>query len=220
VCPLLPTRKPLLCYVTDRHGLSDDPAEAKRLLLDKIEQAAHAGVDFVQLREKDLSGRELAELTAQARRRISVACVLLVNDRLDVALANGAGGVHLGEHSLPVAEARRLASQECAQERFTVGASVHSLEAAREAVAQGANYLIFGPIFVTPSKMSFGEPQGLARLRAVCEGVRIPVIAIGGIAVDNFRDCLQAGASGIAAIRMFQDAVDLPERVSRLRMQA
>jgi thiamine-phosphate pyrophosphorylase len=220
VCPLPPTRKPLLCYVTGRRQLSDDPAEAKKLLLYKIEEAFRAGVDWVQLREKDLSGRELAQLMDQARQRIAGSCALLVNDRLDVAIANRAAGVHLGEQSLPLAEARRLCKERRSDEWFFVGASVHSLEVAQEAEKAGAHYLIFGPIFTTPSKAEFGAPQGLARLREVCESVKIPVIAIGGITAENSAQCLQAGAVGIAAIRLFQDAANLPELVSRLRNDA
>jgi thiamine-phosphate diphosphorylase len=196
--------------------LSSDPVEAKKLLLDRIERAALAGVDWIQLREKDLSGRELAELAADARQRAGSGCALFVNDRLDVALANGAAGVHLGESSLPAAEAKRLARERRAGASFVVGASVHALGAAREAETAGSDYLIFGPVFSTPSKESFGAPQGLGKLREVCERVSIPVIAIGGISVENAGACLQAGARGIAAIRLFQDAMDLKAVLAHL----
>jgi len=217
VYPLLPIRKPLLCFVTDRRGLSNDPVQAKKFLLDKIEQAARAGVDWIQLREKDLSGRELGELTEGAVHRIGTVCRLLVNDRLDIALVDGAAGVHLGESSLPLVEAKRLANKRRMSGNFVVGASVHSLQAAQQAERDGADYLIFGPVFATPSKASFGAPQGLTKLRENCKTIKIPVIAIGGITADNFGECLQAGASGIAAIRLFQEAEDLPALVSRLR---
>jgi thiamine-phosphate diphosphorylase len=187
------------------------------MLLDKIEQAAKAGVDWIQLREKDLSGRELAELAAAARQRIVGSAELLINDRLDVGVASGAAGVHLGENSLPIEAARRLVTQRCGGRQFLVGASTHSLQAAQEAAAGGADYVIFGPVFATPSKASFGAPQGLTKLREVSEALTIPVIAIGGITALNAPECLKAGATGIAAIRLFQDAADLKAVVAQLR---
>jgi thiamine-phosphate pyrophosphorylase len=217
VCLLLPIRKPLLCYVTDRRSLSDRPAKGATLLLEKIGQAAGAGVDWIQLREKDLSGRELADLCAQALKRLGGMCKLIVNDRLDAAIAYRAAGVHLGEQGLPLREAKRLASRQSNDYQLIVGASVHSLESAREAENSGADYLIFGPVFRTPSKVSFGAPQGIARLGEICGIAKIPVLAIGGITAENSWDCLKAGASGIAAIRLFQEAENLPDLVSRLR---
>jgi thiamine-phosphate pyrophosphorylase len=174
-------------------------------------------VDWVQIREKDLSGRESAALTRFALHRASQldrqspAPRILVNDRLDVALAEGAAGVHLGEQSLPVERARKLVAKHHAY--FLVGASCHSVDAARAAANSGADYLFFGPVFETPSKSSFGPPQGLARLSEVCSSIRVPVLAIGGIDQVNAASCLAAGATGIAAIRLFQDAADLPALV-------
>jgi thiamine-phosphate pyrophosphorylase len=209
----------VLCYVTDRRSLAEDPATAKNVLLEKIEQAAEAGVDWIQLREKDLPARELAELAAEA-----VPCIgnsaLFINDRLDVACVCKSAGVHLGERSLPVNEARRFAGLRSTETEFLVGVSVHSLEAAQQAERDGADYVIFGPVFATPSKESLGAPQGLARLREVCEQVAIPVLAIGGITVETALKCLAAGASGIAAIRLFQDARDMKSVVARLRGEA
>jgi thiamine-phosphate pyrophosphorylase len=217
VCPPLPTRKPLLCYVTDRRGLADAPELAGKLQLEKIAQAANAGVDWIQLREKDLSGRALAEFTARALALAGGRSAVLVNDRVDVACSAGASGVHLGEHSLPAGEAKRFAVQLCARENFLVGISAHSLEGALQAEKAGADYVIFGPVYATPSKAGFGEPQGTQRLREVCHRVAIPVLAIGGITLENTGDCLAAGAAGIAAIRLFQDAAKLDELVRELR---
>jgi len=217
VCPPLPTRKPLLCYVTDRRGLADAPELAGKLQLEKIAQAANAGVDWIQLREKDLSGRALAEFTARALALAGSRSAVLVNDRVDVACSAGASGVHLGEHSLPAGEAKRFAVQLCARENFLVGISAHSLEGALQAEKAGADYVIFGPVYATPSKAGFGEPQGTQRLREVCHRVAIPVLAIGGITLENTKDCLAAGAAGIAAIRLFQDAVKLDDLVRELR---
>ena len=145
---------------------------------------------------------------------------ILVNDRLDIALAEGAGGVHLGEKSLPVEEAKRLvllaSPRSPAGAGFLLGVSGHSLEAARAAEGSGADYIFFGPVFATPSKAAFGEPQGVERLGQVCRAVAIPVIAIGGITVENATACLDSGAAGLAAIRLFQEAPDIPLVVSKL----
>jgi thiamine-phosphate pyrophosphorylase len=140
----------------------------------------------------------------------------LVNDRLDVALAADAGGVHLGEQSLPPREALRLL-QWRERKDFLIGVSCHSPTAAKEAERGGADYLFFGPVFATPSKAAYGAPQGLERLGEVCRAVTLPVLAIGGITPENAAACLSAGASGIAGIRLFQDAPDLPRLVKTLK---
>ena len=217
MCSLLLIRKPLLCYVTDRRGFVASAEAQGKLLLEKIEQAAKAGVDWIQLREKDLFGEQLAGLAREALRIAAGACAILINDRLDVACAVKAGGVHLGERSLPVNEAKRFVVERRAGEDFLVGASVHSLAAARKAEQDGADYVIFGPVYATPSKAVFGSPQGPESLRQVCGALKIPVLAIGGITLENVGECLEAGASGIAAIRLFQEANDLPAVVKRLR---
>ena len=215
-----------LCYVTDRSGFSGVEArEAQDTLLSRIETAAAAGVDWIQIREKDLSGRDCGLLTREALQRAakspaSNAARIVVNDRLDVALSEGAGGVHLGENSLPLPEAKRLVKAQALSRHFLIGVSCHSLEAARSAASGGANYLFFGPIFATPWKAAFGAPQGLWRLAEVCRAVSIPVVAIGGITLANASACLAAGASGIAAIRLFQDARDMSSLVQSLRKLA
>ena len=219
------SRSPLLCYVTDRRSLPlTEPGEAVENLLAKIGAASAAGVDWIQIREKDLSGREYTLLTREALRRAtkwqasnSAATRILVNDRLDVALAERASGVHLAENGLPLPEAKRLANAQTPGQDFLVGVSCHSLEAARSAADGGASYLFFGPVYATPSKAAFGAPQGLERLGAVCRAASIPVLAIGGITLANAAACLAAGASGIAAIRLFQDAPDISSLVQSLR---
>ena len=140
-----------------------------------------------------------------------------MNDRADVACATDAAGVHLGEQSLPPAEVKRLVSHDGARADFLVGVSAHSLEGAIQAEEAGADYVIFGPVFVTPSKESFGQPQGVHRLKEICERLTIPILAIGGITLENAGDCVAAGAAGIAAIRLFQDAADLDAVVKELR---
>jgi thiamine-phosphate pyrophosphorylase len=237
VPPLLPVSllsnsrssgKPLLCYVTDRRSLPGVvPETPLAALLQKIEQAASAGVDWVQIREKDLTARELASLTqkvlwtaAKSSSGTAHAVRVIVNDRLDVALAEGAGGVHLGEKSLSIREAKRLVAltspRSSASGDFLLGVSCHSLEAARAAESFGAHYIFFGPVFATPAKAAFGEPQGVERLAQVCHAVAIPVIAIGGITIENAGSCINVGAAGLAAIRLFQGAPDIPRIVSNL----
>ncbi len=211
--------RPLLCYVTDRRALAGAAAgEAVPALLERIRLATSAGLDWIQIREKDLTGRALLDLTRGAVARAEGARVL-VNDRLDVALAARAGGVHLGEASLPAADVVRWrrSSPEAFPPEFRIGVSCHSLEAAQAAERDAADYVIFGPVYQTPSKLAYGAPQGLERLAAVCRAVRIPVLAIGGITLENAAACLAAGAAGLAAIRLFQESPDLEAVVAALR---
>ena len=221
-------RVPLLCYVTNLRSLSaSESASARAALLDKIEAASAAGVDWIQIREKQLSAKDCSELALEALRRSASSAGdaasrarILVNDRLDVVLAAQAGGAHLGENSLPPHEARQLVRAVHREENFLIGVSCHSLEAAKAAERAGADYLFFGPVFDTPSKAAYGPPQGLQRFAEVCRAVSIPVLAIGGITLANCAACFSAGASGIAAIRLFQDAKDLPVLVQDLRKAA
>jgi len=222
----------VLCYVTDRQALrSANPGDSLVALAQKIEEVVAAGIDWVQIREKDLPARELASLTRQAltiaakySAKRSSAIRVLVNDRLDVAIAERADGVHLGERSVPVAEAKRLVEsalrKHAIDQSFMIGASCHSIEAAKSAERDGADYIFFGPIFATPSKESFGPPQGLERLAHVCRITSIPVLAIGGMAFDNAKSCIAAGIvgiAGIAAIRLFQNAADPRKTVDSVR---
>jgi thiamine-phosphate pyrophosphorylase len=197
-------------------------------LLEKMECVAAAGVDWIQLREKHLSGKNSASLAREALRRVSMhsgctqpAARIIVNGRLDVAISQHTGGVHLGEDSLPPEEANRLLlashSAKSLSHDFLVGVSCHSLEAAKLAASSGAGYIFFGPVFATPSKSAYGAPQGLERLAEVCHSVAIPVLAIGGITLANASNCVSAGASGIAAIRLFQDSSDPASVVRELR---
>lgn len=224
-------RRRILCYVTDRRSLFLQQREhGSAAILDKIESVAAAGVGWIQVREKDLSGGASSLLTREALRRVSklagsasVSTSLIVNGRLDVALSERAGGVHLGENSLPAVEAKRLvlASQEArtTAKDFLVGVSCHALDSAKAAAVAGASYIFFGPVFATPSKISFGAPQGLQRLAEVCAAVNIPVLAIGGITLENAPSCFSSGAAGIAAIRLFQDAPDLTAVIRALRQE-
>ena len=223
-------KKPILCYVTDRRSLrASSQTDSLQPLLEKIELLIAAGIDWIQLREKDLSGRQFAILTRDSLRGVSeragqaqTPARILVNDRLDVAIAEQAGGVHLGENSLLAKDANRLTQASLAAStrapNFLIGVSAHSLEAAQSAASAGADYIFFGPIFATPSKAAHGSPQGLDQLAQVCASVTIPVLAIGGITLENASACLSAGAAGIAAIRLFQDSFD-PAAIIRILHQ-
>jgi thiamine-phosphate pyrophosphorylase len=209
--------KPIVCYVTDRRSSSGAGTEANAIArtLQSAQIALAAGVDWVQVREKDLPGGRLLEL---ARRIVCFAeeqaveterqSRIIINDRLDVALAAAADGVHLGSESAPAREVVRWCRTGNAPERFVIGVSCHSVEEAREAENAKSDYIFFGPVFKTPSKQAFGAPQGMERLAEVCHAVAVPVIAIGGVDQENAASCIRAGASGIAAIRMFQSSPD------------
>lgn len=174
-------------------------------------------MDCIQIREKDLPARELFDLARQCVALAAGRTRVLVNDRLDVALAAGAAGVHLGRESAPARQVKQWCRAGHAPPGFLVGVSCHSLDEALQAEADGADYIFFGPVFATPSKEAFGPPQGIARLAEVCRTVRIPALAIGGISPERASECLCAGAAGIVAIRLFQQAADLPAFVERFR---
>jgi thiamine-phosphate diphosphorylase len=172
------------CYVTDRrHGD----------LLSHVNAAIRSGVDIIQVREKDLDAQALYQLVCQIRDAAAGTTTrILVNDRLDIALAASLDGVHLPANGLPASRVRPLVRM--------MGCSTHTLEEALEAERAGADFVIFGAVFDTPGK----NPVGLDALRKVCAVVKIPVLAIGGINHENTSQVMDAGASGIAAIRLFQ----------------
>lgn len=181
-----------------------------------IRRGVAAGVDSIQIREKDLDARALAECArAAVAAARGTATKILVNDRLDVAIAAQAAGAHFGEASLPLAAV--TAWRTASGAKMTLGVSCHSLESCLAAEREATDYILFGPVFATPSKESFGPPQGLDRLARVCRSVRLRVIAIGGVTESNAESCFAAGAAGIAAIRLFQEAPDIAEVVNRLR---
>jgi thiamine-phosphate pyrophosphorylase len=202
----------LLCYITDRRQLRSVSLAAV------IRETVRAGVDIVQVREKDLTSRELITLVEEAliatREPGMGGARVVVNDRVDVALAGGADGAHLAAHSMPVQVVRRFVPR-----AFVIGVSCHSLGEAMAAESGGADYVVLGPVFETPSKLGYGSPLGLEKLRNITSQISIPVLALGGITVDRIRPCLEAGASGIAGIRIFQDCESVQERVRELRAQ-
>lgn len=180
-----------LYLITDRHRLPPG-----KTLQSTVEQTLLGGVRLIQLREKNLPAAELWPLAQQMReltRRYGAK--LIINERIDVALACDADGVHLGEQSLPVPEARKLLGPD-----RLIGVSTHAPEDIVRATAEGANFLTFSPVFATPSKAPYGPPQGLNRLKKACQLTKLPVFALGGIKTWNVQDVLSQGASGIAMI--------------------
>ncbi len=202
----LPENRPLLCAVTDRRSL---PGEN---LAPFLSHAIAAGVDLIQIRERDLPARELLSVVKDAVRQAQTTGTrILVNDRLDVALDAGADGVHLPAQGLPLKEVRRHHPE------ILAGASTHNLEELRLAQNQGADFAFFGPVFPPLSKSISTAPAGLDALAQAVRAVHIPVLALGGITEENARACLATGAAGLAGITLFQRSENLPETVKRLR---
>ncbi|MEQ1886786.1 MAG: thiamine phosphate synthase [Bryobacteraceae bacterium] len=185
----------LRCYITNRKLL---PAGVN--LLDAIALNLQAGVDWIQIREKDLSTRDLYDLVARAvALRRPPGSKILVNTRVDVAIAAGADGAHLSVNSpSPVSWKPMVPAG------FQFGVSCHTLYELYRAQEEGASYAVFGPVFAPRSKASDLAPRGLAGLRAAARSVNIPVLGLGGIAEENAQYCVDAGAAGVAAITMFQ----------------
>lgn len=193
-----------LCYIT-----SDQTALSLAPLLD---EAIACGVDLIQIRRKFMETRPLMRLAEPAIRRArGGASRVIINGRLDVALALGAAGVHLGHDALPADPVRAIAPPD-----FLVGVSCHSLEEAEAAESARADYLLLGPVFETPSKLAYGPPLGLDRFGQIVAQIKTPALALGGITVERVKACLEAGAAGIAAIRLFEDAPSLSRRVAEL----
>jgi thiamine-phosphate pyrophosphorylase len=210
----------LLYYITDRKSLAGTDAQQRRQLLVRIGEAAQAGVDYTQLREKDLTPRDLERLARDAVRMVrdhSATTKLLINGRTDVALATGADGVHLPSGELDASDVRALWMRACDREPV-IAVSAHTLDEVRTAATQGANFAVFAPIF----QKAHTDVQGIGidALRAACAGSMSPgdfaVFALGGVTVANAKACLGAGAAGVAGIRLFQTG-DIFETVRRLR---
>lgn len=161
-----------------------------------MEDALEAGVKTVQLREKDLSVRELFHMAVWLRELTKEhGARLFINDRVDVAIASGADGVHLGRSSMPVHAVRKLVG-----ESMIIGVSSHSVQEAREAEEEGADFITLGPVYATPSKLKYGDPVGLNMVKEVKSVGAIPLLAIGGIKPDNAKEVMDSGADGLALI--------------------
>jgi thiamine-phosphate pyrophosphorylase len=222
--------RPLLYYITDRRAFYGDELTRCRRLLEKIAEAARAGIDFIQLREKDLSTRNLESLAHDSARIIlhnsspvnQNRTALLINSRTDVALAAQADGVHLRSNDISPQEVKAiwhradiLVRQGSARDPL-IAVSCHSSAEVAQAVAN-STFAVFGPVFAKKDAPD-GIPAGLAALGEAAKE-SIPVLALGGITLDNTRSCLAAGAAGIAAIRLFQEN-EIATVVSRLRQIA
>jgi len=209
----------LLCYITDRRQFPGDEREQQLRLLEKISECAAARVDFIQLREKDLNTKALEDLARKAADAVlrGSPTRLLINSRTDVALACGAHGVHLPARDLSASEARAIWDR-AGLGPAVIGVSTHSPEEVARAEAHGADFALFGPVF---EKDRQGNPSGLEELRRACQRrygsePPMPVLALGGVTLENAQLSLDAGAAGIAGIRLFQEN-DVERVVSGLR---
>jgi thiamine-phosphate pyrophosphorylase len=223
---------PVFCYITDRRSFSGDESTRCHRLLEKIAEATRCGVDYIQLREKDLSGRELETLTREAVRTVrentrlktedgKPGTAVLVNSRTDIALSCKANGVHLRSDDVSPKEVRAiwgrsvsLFARDHSPISPIVSVACHTSENVAKAETDGVDFAIFAPVFEKKDSPA-ARPAGLTLLRQACQA-RIPVLALGGITVTNVQSCLEAGAAGIAAIRLFQDN-DIAEVVRELR---
>jgi thiamine-phosphate pyrophosphorylase len=207
--------------------LADEEPNRRRRLLDKIAEAASAGVDYIQLRERDLTIRELESLAAETVARLrGTKTRLLINSRIDVALAVKADGVHLRSHDLTASEARAIWVKSTGRTGCLIGVSCHSLNEVLSAEGHGADFVVFGPVF--GKQASDHSPVGVEALAAVTrrgapadkkveagQSLRMPVIALGGVTLENAHACVEAGAAGVAGIRLFQDN-DVAQVIARL----
>ena len=220
---------PLLCYITDRTQFSGDETSRRARLRAKIGEVAQAGVDYIQLREKDLTTRELESLAREALEIIQESQLrtenrelrtrLLINSRTDVALAVSADGVHLPASGIAPTEVRRTWQQSRswgagAPAHVTITQSCHQPSEADQAAIAEADLVLFAPVFEKRAA-PITKAVGLDGLRQACQ-YKIPVLALGGITLDNAAFCLEAGAAGIAAIRLFQEN-DIAKVVRQLR---
>ncbi|MBI4530041.1 MAG: thiamine phosphate synthase [Candidatus Latescibacteria bacterium] len=203
----MPTVDFHLYLITDRHQCRDRPFTGV------LREACQAGVKAVQLREKDLTPLATFRLAAELNMLLDgFETALLMNDRADIAMAVGARGVHLPEVGIPVEAARR-----CLSSGTLVGVSTHSRDGAIRAQEDGADFITFGPIFFTPSKAPYGEPLGLRALEEVAQDIRLPIFAIGGITPDRVKNCLTAGAWGVAVISAILAAEKIDVAVAAFR---
>lgn len=188
----------------DLYLVTDRSQTLGRDLLWVLERALDGGIRAIQLREKDLGGKELF-LLAEAARKLTYRyrAALFINDRIDVALATGADGVHLGRESFPITKARELVGAQ-----KIIGVSTHSLAEVKEAEEQGADFIVFGPVYFTPSKANYGAPQGLMALKQIVEKNSLPVYAIGGLKSENIPETKKTGVRGIALISAVVSASD------------
>ena len=192
-----------LYLITDRNLFADDYS-----LFTAVVEALKAGVKAIQLREKDLGIRELVDMAYKMREVTKrYKAKFFINDRVDIALAVGADGVHLGQMSIPPFAVRKIAG-----DKLMIGASTHSLKEALEAEKSGADFITLGPVYKTPSKLKYGKPIGIDALKKVKSRVSIPVFAIGGIKENKVKEVMGAGADGVALISGILGAKNVGEK--------
>jgi thiamine-phosphate pyrophosphorylase len=197
----------LLYYITDRSQFAGDEAKRRSRLLTTVVEAARCGIDYIQLREKDLSSHDLETLANEAVRRLrtenqKLKTVFLINSRTDIALASRAQGVHLRSNDISPSEVKKIWTQGGGTPaRVTVGVSCHTRSEVDRAAQSGADFAVFGPVFEKGKTST--RLTGLDALRDACRE-QIPVMALGGVTLENAEGCIRAGAAGIAAIRLFQ----------------
>ena len=195
-----------LYLITDRKLFSN-----KEVFFNTMEEALEAGIRAVQLREKDIPSREILDMAYRLRALNSrYKAMLFINDRIDIALCVGADGVHLGQASLPASAVRKIVRR-----TMLIGVSTHSLKEALEAERDGADFITFGPVYQTPSKMKYGKPIGVEALRDLRKNISIPIIGIGGINLDNAEEVINAGADGVAMIRGVLSTTDIKNAVKK-----
>lgn len=195
----------LLYYITDRAQFPGTDQKRRARLLDKIAEAARRGIDYIQLREKDLSGRDLELLAREVMERIRTngdKTRLLINSRTDIALAVGADGVHLRSTDISPNDVRKIWREANGGKDSVIAVSCHTEAEVIAAKQSGADFLVFGPVF-EKSELAEIHVAGLQGLRSACRH-NIPVLALGGITLTNAHSCIEAGAAGIAGIRLFQ----------------
>lgn len=189
--------------------ITDGTLETNPCILHKLFSACQGGLPAIQLREKTLEARRLWEAANRLRKITSEKGIFFsINDRIDVALSVNADAVHLPEAGLSPQIPKKL------KPSLIVGASVHSIEMGRRAEEEGADYVLFGPIFSTPSKVAFGKPLGLKHLEKAAQTLSIPVLAVGGITAAQTRPCINAGAYGVAAIQAFMQSKHIESTVN------
>jgi thiamine-phosphate pyrophosphorylase len=202
----MPQLESRLFLVTDRHQTNGRP------LVPLLQRVLTAAAPAIQLRERDLSARELVTLAREVQAvTASRRSQLLINDRIDIALALEGVGVHLRSNSLPVPVARQVLGTQ-----RLLGISVHSVEEGLSAQSQGADYIVLGPIYETPSKQIFGPPLGIHTLEKACRLVRLPIIGIGGVTAARAREMRRAGAFGVAVITAVLGAADVESATREL----
>jgi len=202
----MPQLESRLFLVTDRHQTKGRP------LVPLLQRVLTAAAPAIQLRERDLSARELVTLAREVQAvTASRRSQLLINDRIDVALALEGVGVHLRSNSLPVPIARQVLGTQ-----RLLGISVHAVEEAVQVESQGADYIVLGPIYETPSKQMFGPPLGIHTLEKACRLVRLPIIGIGGVTAARAREMRRAGAFGVAVITAVLGAADVESATREL----